>query len=104
MTAAAALLITLAVEVPVATLAGGPPRGRVALAALAASLLTHPLAWWANTALPYAFPVRAALIEVAVTLAEAALYRALVPLPAGRALLTSCLANAASFGLGLLLA
>ncbi len=104
MTAGAALALTLAIEVPIAVLAGGRPRTRVVFAALAASLLTHPLAWWANTAIPLTFPVRAALIEVAVALVEAALYRTLVPLPAWRALLTSCLANGASFGLGLWLA
>jgi hypothetical protein len=104
LTAGAALLVTLAIEVPVAVLAGGRPRGRIALAALAASLLTHPLAWWANHAIPLPFASRAALIEAAVALVEAALYRALVPMSLPRALLTSCLANAASFGLGLWLA
>jgi len=83
--------------------------GRTVAIVLAASLLTHPLAWQANRSwlrgLP--FPVRAAIIEVTVVLVEAVIvWRAsqLVAagrLSLGRALVLALLANAASFGYGL---
>lgn len=84
---------------------GAPPgAGRLVLTAVCASLLTHPFAWWANVALVgHVAPwPRAAMIEAAVIAAEALAYRALAPLPMGRAVAVSAWANAVSFGLGLL--
>ena len=111
MTAEGALLLTLGIEVPLAVLtvlglrAAGRLKAvavpRVFLAAVCASLLTHPFAWWANHTLPWPFVERAALIEVSVVAVEAALYAGLVPLRALTGLALSLWVNGASFGLGL---
>ena len=105
-----ALLFSLLVEVPTALglarlarwLAPGQGR-RLALTALAATLLSHPFAWLGNRLLAVALPFagRAALIEIGVAMFEAALYWRLVPLPPRRALAISLVANTLSFGLGL---
>ncbi|MCA9650082.1 MAG: hypothetical protein H6712_18270 [Myxococcales bacterium] len=78
---------------------------------LACSLLTHPLAWQANRVWLHGlrFPVRAAIIEGAVVLLEAAILRYGLARRAGdeappswwRCLGLSLAANAASFGYGL---
>ena len=111
MTAEGALLLTLAIEVSLAMLtvwglqaAGRLPSvalGRVFGAAVGASLITHPFAWWANHTLPWTFAARAALIEVSVVVVEAALYAGLVPVRALTGLGLSLWVNGASFGLGL---
>lgn len=78
---------------------------RAALAAVLATLLTHPLAWAAMLGLmdEIGYAAAVALVEAAVVLMESLAYRLLVPLPGGRALLASLVANGASAGLGLLL-
>lgn len=107
-----ALALTLALELPVVLGLGrllsrpdAPSWGRLLLAGLAASMLTHPLAWLANEQLAgaLAFPPRAALIEIAVAAVEAAVLGWAVPLRAGIAAVVAVAANGASFGLGLLI-
>lgn len=107
-----ALAITLAVELAVvAVFAIGlrwwprPAWSRALLVAAAASLLSHPWAWWLNTtglrALPFA--ERAAVIELGVVAVESIIYALAAGLPWRRAIVVAFVANAASFGLGLLL-
>lgn len=80
--------------------------GRVMLVAAAASLLSHPWAWWANGALRPVLPFasRAAIVEGTVVAFEAVVYAWATRLSWGRAVLVSAVANATSFGIGLLLA
>ena len=120
MTQLQALLLTVAIEVPAVMalvwLLGSSwaPRlvrveyvsGQVTLVATAAaaSLLTHPFAWWANTELlrgRLPFMERATVIELSVIGAEALLYAWLLGLEPGAALLVAAVANGLSFGLGL---
>ena len=106
-----ALLLSLAIEVPAAValarlarwLAPGQWR-RLALTGVAATLLSHPFAWFGNRALAALLPFapRAAVIESCVVLFEALLYWRLTPLALRRGLLVSLVANALSFGIGLL--
>ncbi len=76
-----------------------------ALAAVAATLLTHPFAWAASLEHhPDLTPEGKALrIEGAVVLAEAVVYAAALRLRPGRALVVALVANVFSFGVGLLL-
>ncbi len=96
-----AFLLTVCVEAALAAALRPGLRLRAALAAVAVSGLTHPLAWWASGALPGPFWARAALIEGAVVAAEAALLVALLPSRALPALRLSAATNGASFGVGL---
>lgn len=101
-----ALLLTLLIEAAVvlALVRRRPPGpARWLVAALCASLITHPLAWWAHGALPLPLWPRALLIEAVVIAIEAALYRGLAPAPWPWALGVSAAANGASFGVGVLL-
>ncbi|HBP20583.1 MAG TPA: hypothetical protein DEA08_22685 [Planctomycetes bacterium] len=79
-------------------------RGRLALVAAGATLLTHPFAWqaalWGYRHAPVWAVVLA--VEALVTLAEACAYRAAGELSWRRALLASLLANVVSTALGLL--
>ncbi len=102
MTQAGALLLSLAIEVPVVGAVEG--RGRPLAVAAAATLLTHPFAWNGWQALIPHLPWlgRALLVELSVVAVEAALYAWLLRLPAARAVALSLCANALSFGLGLL--
>jgi hypothetical protein len=101
-----ALALTLALEIPIVlalTWRIERDHVRVVLIAAAASLLTHPFAWWANESLldlPF-YTVRAPLIEGAVVVAEGVLYRAVLCSTWPRALFVSALANTVSFALGL---
>lgn len=108
-----ALLRTLAIEVPVATALlwlafGGRKRGealwRIVLVAAAASLVTHPLAWWTNRGLvgTLELEVRYAVIESAVVIVETLVYRGALVVRTMPAFVTALVANAASFGFGLL--
>ncbi len=73
----------------------------VGLAAIAASCLTHPLAWHAASVLAADEYQRGIwLIEVLVVLAEALVYSLLLRPGWRHALLWSVLANSASFALG----
>ncbi len=105
-----ALLVTLGLELAVA-LAARPELWRpvrlelarwVGLVA-AASLLTHPFAWWVNGHLELPFWWRAGIIESGVVAAEAALFWRVGSLGWRRALATSFATNAVSFGVGLAL-
>jgi hypothetical protein len=108
-----ALLVSLALEVPLVVALGviagrrdavQVPWGSWALAGLAATLLTHPFAWWLNEeALRGVLSLwpRMAVIEVSVALVEGALFGWLCR-DWLRGMLLSALANATSFGLGLL--
>ncbi len=80
------------------------------LVVLAASLLTHPLAWHANRSwlAGLGFAQRAAIIEVSVVAAEALLLalasrstRKAEPIGAWKWLVISVVMNSASFGYGL---
>ena len=105
-----ALLLSVLVEAPLAAAAGARcgkrgarELGRMACIALAATLLTHPLAWWANRLLAAALPFapRALLIELGVVLVEGLLFAWLARLARTRGLLVAALTNGASFGVGL---
>lgn len=107
-----ALLLTIVLEiaaaVPFALGLRWVERAQLARAAAvvgAVSLVSHPLAWQANTAwlVGMAFPVRAAIIELAVVALEGALMAAVMPLAWRRALVLAFIMNATSFGIGLAL-
>jgi hypothetical protein len=106
-TQAHALLLTIAVEVPVglAAFALGPrpvPWLRVLVALLAVSLVTHPVAWWlaSDAWRAWAFPLRATAIEGLVVLAETGLLAVAVPLRVPRAAAIALAINATSFAVG----
>lgn len=111
MTQTSALLLTLALEVPVAlALAGPAARGatrwrRLLPIAVAASACTHPLLWLADAALArhLDWGARVAALEVAVVGVEAVVYAAAAGLGARRAVLVSVAANGVSLGVGLAL-
>ncbi len=111
MTQVHALLLTLLVEVPLAAALGAlygkrsvKELGRMGTIALAGTLLTHPLAWWANqlllTLLPFAG--RALFIELGVVLVEGILFAWLAKLGILRGLVIATLTNGVSFGVGLM--
>jgi len=103
-----ALLLTLAVEVPVAVGLvrrrrwGAASPAHVALVAAGASLVTHPLLWMALHRL-HGLPALVAA-EAAVVVVESAAYAWAAGLRARHALIVSAAANATSFGTGLLVA
>jgi hypothetical protein len=111
MTQSIALLLSIVTEAIVAFVLVGACRWgsawRAALAATLGTLATHWAAWWGilwladaidiawlTETLDYALAV--AIAESAVVLVEAIGYRLIVPLPWGRALVASFVANAAS--------
>ncbi len=101
-----ALMFSLATEVPLVLAVGwrwADDWRRLAMAAAAATLLTHPFAWWSFRILhPHiaSFPIRALIIEVTVALLEATLFAKLLNMTWKHALILGFLANAFSFGLG----
>ncbi len=107
-----ARLLSVAIEAPVALLwiaavrwpVRGGPLAAAGVAAFA-TLASHPLAWPAMLALMPAlgYAPSVALVEAAVTVAEAAAYAGILALGPLRALALSALANGASLGTGLLL-
>lgn len=102
MNQAQALALTLACEVPLACgWLRGSPLARTALTAVAASGLTHPLAWHVASRLSPA-QYRAGLwwIEAAVVLVEALVFRLALGLAWPRALAVSLAANALSMAVG----
>lgn len=109
MTQTPAFLLTLAIEVPVATALVAAARwapgrlGSVAAVALGASLLTHPLLWMAQGAGLLPGMAAIAIAEVAVTAVEAAAYAWCAGLGPRRGAVVSLAANTASFATGLLL-
>ncbi len=104
-----ALIVSVAIEAAVAAVLvgrlGWGSGVRAAVVAALATLATHWLAWWCMLRLmePLGYAIAFAGVEAAVVLAESMAYLVFVPLPVGRALLTSLAANAASAGLGLAL-
>jgi hypothetical protein len=106
-----ALARTLAIELPVGWLCLWlfarnelrQAKWRAPVVLLAASLLTHPFAWWGNQSLlgVVEFWPRVAMVELAVVLVEATLLRVVLHLRWPGAALASLAMNAASFGLGL---
>lgn len=106
MTGGHALLLTIAVELPlwVAGLLAlrlcGPVRA--AVLGVGVNLLTHPILWRALEPRPTLAVVLAA--EVCVVLVEAAVVRLVTGRAVGIALLLALGANAASFALGLAVA
>ena len=95
-----AFLFSLLVEIPIALLCCARDR-RTALATVGAALvatgLTHPFAWWAITAWSAAlgWAGATAIVELALTALEALAYRGLAGVTWRRAFATSALANAA---------
>ena len=107
-----ALAITLAIELAVVAVFAmllrfwpRPAWSRAFMVAAAASLLSHPWAWWANTSALVMLPFfeRALVIELGVVAAETMLYALVGGLSWWRAALVATVANAASFGIGLVL-
>jgi len=88
----------------------GRALGRGVLVVLAASLLTHPLAWTANRSwlMGLSFPVRATIIELTVVVVEAGILVLMLDRARGerrswlRYGVVSLAMNGASFGYGLL--
>ena len=109
MSEAEALLISMAIEGPVAfvlvTLTGWPSRGALhaGLASMVATAVTHPQMWtlaiWSYGRFPY-WPAILA-IEALVVVAEAALIAWMARLTLIRAGTVSLVANSASFLAGL---
>lgn len=106
MTQFEAQTLTLFVEITaclaLAAATGWPPRlRRWALVAACASLVSHPVAWWASLNLPLPMWPRVWTIEGAVVVVEAVIYRLLATPRLTRALVMSLITNALSFGVGL---
>ena len=102
-----ALLVSLAMEVPLALVLAlslhwvvRADRGRLLVVAAGTTLLTHPVAWWTYRGLRRSLEWERwpafALVEIGVTLAEAALYWRLARITPVRALILSLTVNAAS--------
>jgi len=113
MTQLEALVLTLVIELAVVAVFATalrfwprPAWPRAFMVAAAASLLSHPWAWWANTSALVMLPFleRAAVIEIGVVAAETMLYALVAGLSWGRALVVATVANATSFALGLVIA
>ena len=106
-----AFAVTLLIEAPIATalLAPAEPswKRRTALA-LFAQLVSHPAVWFVFPALGLLgvrWTASTALAEAWAFVIEAVFYRVALPsLTARRAMTTSAISNAASFGAGLVLA
>ncbi len=100
-----ALLLTWLVEVPlIVILHPALPRGKVVLAGLSASLLTHPMAWWAASLLsPHDHASGVLAIELSVMVAEALWLWVVLRTRVLHALRASAMANTVSFVLGCVL-
>jgi hypothetical protein len=95
-----ALATTIAVEALVlAALARGPERKRVVTTCFFVNCLTHPIAWILSSG---GLPLFA-IVELAVVVAEAWLYTAVVPARWSRALLWSLVANGVTAALSFVL-
>ncbi len=78
-----------------------PSLGRRLSIALFANLVTHPLVWFFFPLLPVGYAARVSISELWAFGAEAWFYATVITgLGASRALSTSFIANATSFGLG----
>ena len=106
-----AFVLTISIEAPIATALLAPAETSVkrrATLALFAQLVSHPAVWFVFPALGV-FGVKwaasTALAEAWAFAIEAVFYRVALPsLTARRAMATSAISNAASFGAGLVLA
>ena len=105
-----ALSLTLSIEIPIVLAIAWLWRSRVEadwetiiMVTAAASLLTHPFAWYINEALigMVRFGVRAAVIETFVVLAEMVILAVFARMAWRTALTASFIANMGSFGTGL---
>ena len=98
--------ITLAIEVPVAGILlrdREKSRLRLALLLIFANLATHPAVWFIFPQLPLGYWAATFLSEIFAWLAEALFYGLVFRVSAVRALAVSLVANAASYGAGVLL-
>ena len=113
MTQFQALVLSLLIEVPIVlalawrlTRSGVPSWRRLALVGCAATLITHPFAWHGvyilRAWLPSYWP-RVLVVECGVAVVEGLLYAVVARLGHPRGQLLGWTANAASFGIGLLL-
>ena len=107
------MILSLAIEAPLAAVWVVGALGltwqtgrRAALAALAGTVLSHPVVWHASLLLSdrIGFAPSAALVEGFAILIEAPLYVWIARLSAGQALLVSGAVNMGSFLSGLLIA
>ncbi|MEL6459722.1 MAG: hypothetical protein AAFQ91_15945 [Cyanobacteria bacterium J06621_15] len=113
MTQFIALLISLAIEIPIILLLThflqrfSSSVELLAMFALAcgATLLTHPLAWTSNQVMIYnlAFPVRIIIIEAIVIFIEGFLYSQVLDLNWKKGLYLSFIANLASYCVGMII-
>ena len=102
-----AYLFSLLIEIPIALLLlGRDARSRLIAGAtsLVATSVTHPILWWLAARLEPLLGYWLCIIplELAIVLVEGVFYRVLAAATWRRALLTSLVANAASYLLGLL--
>lgn len=102
-----AYLFSLAIEIPIAVLLLGRDRRSRLIAgatSLVATSVTHPILWWIEPGLRtlLSYWPSIVLLELAVFVVESFFYRVLARATWRRALLTSGVANAASWLLGLL--
>ena len=97
-----ALLLTWVIELPVLFgLLRVLPWRVVLLAGLGASLLTHPVAWWAASLLsPHDHARGLVTIELSVWLVEALVLFSVLRIRPARAMLAAGLANGLSFAIG----
>ena len=106
-----ALMLTILIELSVLTLwwrfacRGAHRWSRYMVAGIAASCLTHPFAWWFNETIGRGLSrwTRMGLIEVSVCVLEGLFYAYVLPMSIRRGLILGTLANAVSFGSGLLI-
>ncbi len=105
-----ALILTLSIEIPIVMAIAWLWRSRVEadwetiiMVTAAASLLTHPFAWYFNEMLigVVRFAVRAAVLETFIVLAEMVILAVFARMAWRTALTASFVANMASFGAGL---
>ena len=110
MTQYIALLLTLLFELSVLGLWWGwtdreRSPWRYGMAGVAASCMTHPIAWWANETIGHSMSRwgRMGVVEALVMVCEGFIYWYVLPLPWRRGFALSFLANAFSFGAGLVI-
>ena len=101
------LVISLGMEVPLAMAMGlglswveKTEWKRLLVVAVTTTLLTHPFAWWGYRGLRWelgwSYGLALSVVEVLVTLAEAAVYWRAARIPPGKALILAAVVNACS--------
>lgn len=111
MTQLTALLLSLLIEVPLVMVLFWWIRRplktteafRCLLISVAATLVTHPIAWWLMKTLSIPSLVKFLGIEAGVFLLEGIIYFYFTPLSLKRSMFMSFVANAASAGIGYIL-